>query len=215
MYGGKSGLMQATKDSKVRDSKDGEIPDSSQDGDSLVSKEGNRDSGDSRASKASGASKDNKEDGVNQDSKDNKEDGVNQDSKDSKVDGVNQDSKVSADSRAVSIHGASKEMPTNKCRGTNRSITPEDGTTLTTRDSSKTFSKSSRSMIRTSPATSKAYNFSTPTESCVFQWVWLLPPTSSKSSRPCNRVTATATAESTAWKCSTFSRECRVFRADR
>ena len=195
--------MQATKDSKVRDSKDGEIPDSSQDGDSLVSKEGNRDSGDSRASKASGASKD------------NKEDGVNQDSKDSKVDGVNQDSKVSADSRAVSIHGASKEMPTNKCRGTNRSITPEDGTTLTTRDSSKTFSKSSRSTIRTSPATSKAYNFSTPTESCVFQWVWLLPPTSSKSSRPCNRVTATATAESTAWKCSTFSRECRVFRADR
>ena len=203
MYGGKSGLMQATKDSKVRDSKDGEIPDSSQDGDSLVSKEGNRDSGDSRASKASGANKD------------SKEDGVNQDSKDSKVDGVNQDSKVSADSRAVSIHGASKEMPTNKCRGTNRSITPEDGTTLTTRDSSKTFSKSSRSTIRTSPATSKAYNFSTPTESCVFQWVWLLPPTSSKSSRPCNRVTATATAESTAWKCSTFSRECRVFRADR
>jgi len=211
MYGGKDYLIQeirVDKDSKDkdRDNKDGETPDSSLDGDSL-------DSLDNQVSKANGVNKASKDSGVNQGNRDNKEDGVNQGNKDNKEDGVSKDSKVSeAISKEATIHGDSKETVTSKCKATSKWTTQEDGTINMIKNFNRMSNKFSRDTTKTTLVVLRVSNSSWPTETLPSPWAWLLPTINNKFTRPCSSVIPIGTVELTKWKCSTCSRECRVFR---
>ena len=199
MYGGKDYLIQeirVDKDSKDkdRDNKDGETPDSSLDGDSL-------DSLDNQVSKANGVNKASKDSGVNQGNRDNKEDGVNKDSKVSE-----------ANSKEASIHGDSKETVTSKCKATSKWTTQEDGTINMIKNFNRMSNKFSRDTTKTTLVVLRVSNSSWPTETLPSPWAWLLPTINNKFTRPCSSVIPIGTVELTKWKCSTCSRECRVFR---
>jgi hypothetical protein len=200
MYGGKPLFIQVIKD---KEDKDGEIPE--EDGDNLASKDSqvSRD-GDNLASKVSQVSRD----GDNLASK------VSEDNS-SREDGDNRVSKDLVANSNLEDSGVSKTTTTSKCRDTNRLTTQEDGTILTIRDFSSKFNKFSRDTTPTTQVASRVKSFSRPTETSLSQWVRLPLPTNNKCSRPCSSVTLTAMAESTAWKCSTFSRECKASREDR
>lgn len=187
-----------------KEDKDGEIPE--EDGDNLASQVSkvNREDGDNLANKDSQVSRDG-DSQVNKASEDNssKEDGDNRVSKDLVANSNLEDS------------GVSRTTTINKCRATNRLTTQEDGTIPTIRDFSSKFSKFSRNTTPTTQAALRVKSFSRPTETSLSQWVRLPLPINNKCSRPCSSATATAMAESTAWRCSTFSRECKASRADR